>query len=103
MCWRAGEVRKMRAREKRGGMGCWCLLHLQLTSVSEARKVSSIRACAGEVREMRAREKRGGTEVDWAVEAVMKACALEGKRESLATDIALRLLDLEVGVANFMK
>jgi hypothetical protein len=52
---------------------------------------------AEEVREMRAREKRDGTEVDWAVEAFMKAAALEGRRESMATDLALRLLDLEVG------
>lgn len=51
---------------------------------------------------MRGREKAAGTEVDWAVEAVMKACALEGKRESLATDIALRLLDLEVGVLGLL-
>ena len=99
----AGEVREMRAREKCGGTGCWCLLHMQFTSVSEAHKGLSTRACAGEVREMRAREKRDGTEVDWAVEAVMKACALEGKRESLATDIVLRLLDLEVGNYGFLK
>ena len=46
---------------------------------------------------MRVREKRASTEVDWAVEAFMKACALEGRRHSLVADLALRLLDLEVG------
>ncbi|KAK9836042.1 hypothetical protein WJX81_008449 [Elliptochloris bilobata] len=50
---------------------------------------------AAEVREARRREKAAGIEVDWAVDAFMKAQALPGRRESLATDLQLRLLDLE--------
>ena len=45
---------------------------------------------------MRVREKRNGTEVDWAVEAFMKAAALEGQPQSIVSDLALRLLDMEV-------
>ena len=52
--------------------------------------------CAAEMARLRKREKRAGMEVDWAVDAFMKACALAGKRESLVTDYVLRLLDLEV-------
>ena len=44
---------------------------------------------------MRRREKAAGIEVDWAVDAFMKALSLPGRRESLATDLQLRLLDLE--------
>ena len=51
---------------------------------------------AAEMAELRKREKRVGVEVEWAVDAFMKACALAGKRESLVTDYVLRLLDLEI-------
>jgi len=47
------------------------------------------------VAEVRRREKGAGIEVDWPVDAFMKALALPGRRESLATDLQLRLLDLE--------
>ena len=50
---------------------------------------------------MRVREKRDGTEVDWAVEAFMKACALEGRRQSLVADLVMRLLNLEVRSLRF--
>ena len=50
---------------------------------------------AAEVQEVRQREKAAGIEVDWAVDAFMKALSLPGRRESLATDLQLRLLDLE--------
>jgi len=56
---------------------------------------ASSRARAAEVAELRRREKGAGIEVDWPVDAFMKALALPARRESLATDLQLRLLDLE--------
>jgi ABC-type multidrug transport system ATPase subunit len=45
---------------------------------------------------LRAREKRAAIEVEWVLDAFMKACSLAGKRESIITDYVLRLLDLEL-------
>lgn len=45
---------------------------------------------------MRRREKELGIQPDPVVDAFLKATALEGKQHSVATDLMLRVLGLEV-------
>lgn len=46
--------------------------------------------------ELRRRERELGVEPDWELDAFMKAAMRTGKRESIATDLALHYLGLDV-------
>eukprot|EP00891_Asterochloris_glomerata_P009650 jgi/Astpho2/9650/Aster-03918 len=48
------------------------------------------------LQEIRRREKEQGIEPDWEIDAFMKASVREGKRESITTDLILKLLALDV-------
>lgn len=51
---------------------------------------------AAELLELRKREKEMGIRPDWEIDAFMKAEAVAGGRESIATEYVLRLLGLDV-------
>jgi hypothetical protein len=46
--------------------------------------------------ELRRREKELGVEVDWAVNAMMKAGAIEGGKHSVVTEFVIHMLGLEI-------
>lgn len=53
-------------------------------------------AHAEELQELQKREKEQSIEPDWEVDALLKAAAREGKRESIVTDLIIKLLGLDV-------
>ncbi len=54
---------------------------------------------ADEIHELRKREKEQGIELDWEIDAFLKASAARGKRHSIMTDYVMRMLGLEVRLA----
>ena len=51
---------------------------------------------AEELKELQKREKEKSIEPGWEVDALLKAAAREGKRESIVTDLIIKLLGLDV-------
>lgn len=51
---------------------------------------------AEELQELQKREKEQSIEPDWEVDALLKAAVREGKRESIVTDLIIKLLGLDV-------
>lgn len=59
---------------------------------------------AEELRELHNNEKAEDIEPDWEVDTLLKAAAREGKRESIITDLIIKLLGLDVSlVLAFMR
>ena len=52
--------------------------------------------CAEELQELRKREKEAGYTPDWELDAFMKAEIRKGKKESIVTDLVIKLLGLDV-------
>ena len=53
-------------------------------------------AVAEELQELRNREKEAGYTPDWELDAFMKAEIRKGKKESIVTDLVIKLLGLDV-------
>lgn len=53
-------------------------------------------ACTEELEELRKKEKEAGYIPDWELDAFMKAEIRKGKRESIVTDLVIKLLGLDV-------
>lgn len=51
---------------------------------------------AEELEELRKREKEAGYTPDWELDAFMKAEIRKGKKESIVTDLVIKLLGLDV-------
>ena len=51
---------------------------------------------AEELQELRKREKEAGYTPDWELDAFMKAEIRKGKKESIVTDLVIKLLGLDV-------
>lgn len=51
---------------------------------------------AEDLQELQEKEKEQSIEPDWEVDALLKAAAREGKRESIMTDLIIKLLGLDV-------
>ncbi|KAL3140482.1 hypothetical protein ABBQ38_004739 [Trebouxia sp. C0009 RCD-2024] len=75
-------------------------LHQPLLTVKEtmdfAARVQGVGHKAEELQELQKREKEQSIEPDWEVDALLKAAAREGKRESIVTDLIIKLLGLDV-------
>ncbi|KAL3134216.1 hypothetical protein ABBQ38_006651 [Trebouxia sp. C0009 RCD-2024] len=75
-------------------------LHQPLLTVKEtmdfAARVQGIGHKAEELRELHNNEKAEDIEPDWEVDTLLKAAAREGKRESIITDLIIKLLGLDV-------
>ena len=54
--------------------------------------------CAEELEELRKKEKEAGYTPDWELDAFMKAEIRKGKRESIVTDLVIKLLGLDVSI-----
>jgi len=57
----------------------------------------SVFGYAEDLRELHQKEKEAGIEPDWEMDTFTKAAVQSGKRESIATDLMLKLLGLDVG------
>ena len=51
---------------------------------------------AEELQELRKREKEAGYTPDWELDAFMKAEIRKGKKESIVTDLVIKMLGLDV-------
>ncbi len=56
----------------------------------------SVFGYAEDLRELHQKEKEAGIEPDWEMDTFTKAAVQSGKRESIATDLMLKLLGLDV-------
>ena len=54
--------------------------------------------CAEELDELRKKEKEAGYTPDWELDAFMKAEIRKGKKESIVTDLVIKLLGLDVSL-----
>lgn len=59
-------------------------------------RVPCLFMCAEELDELRKKEKEAGYAPDWELDAFMKAEIRKGKRESIVTDLVIKLLGLDV-------
>lgn len=57
----------------------------------------SVSVCAEDLRELHQKEKEANIKPDWEMDTYTKAAVQSGKRESIATDLMLKLLGLDVG------
>ena len=53
---------------------------------------------AEELEELRKREKEKGITPDWELDAFMKAETRKGKKESIITDLVIKMLGLDVSL-----
>ncbi len=51
-----------------------------------------------ELAELQAREKEKGIEPDWEIDAFMKAQVREGKKDSIVTEMIIKMLGLDVSM-----
>lgn len=56
--------------------------------------------CTEELDELRKKEKEMGYTPDWELDAFMKAEIRKGKKDSIVTDLVIKLLGLDVSVAS---
>lgn len=56
--------------------------------------------CTEELDELRKKEKEMGYTPDWELDAFMKAEIRKGKKESIVTDLVIKLLGLDVSVTS---
>lgn len=54
--------------------------------------------CTEELDELRKKEKEMGYTPDWELDAFMKAEIRKGKKDSIVTDLVIKLLGLDVSV-----
>jgi len=54
--------------------------------------------CSEELDELRKKEKEMGYTPDWELDAFMKAEIRKGKKDSIVTDLVIKLLGLDVSV-----
>ena len=54
--------------------------------------------CTEELEELRKKEQEAGYTPDWELDAFMKAEIRKGKKESIVTDLVIKLLALDVSV-----
>ena len=58
--------------------------------------------CAEELEELRKKEKEAGYTPDWELDAFMKAEIRKGKKESIVTDLVIKLLGLDVSPSTLL-
>ena len=51
-----------------------------------------------ELAELQAKEKEAGIEPDWEIDAFMKAQVREGKKDSIVTEMIIKMLGLDVSL-----
>ncbi|DBA99141.1 TPA: hypothetical protein ACH3X3_011764 [Trebouxia sp. C0006] len=75
-------------------------LHLPMLTVKETldfgSRVQGVGHKLEDLRELHQKEKEAGIEPDWEMDTFTKAAVQSGKRESIATDLMLKLLGLDV-------
>ena len=55
-----------------------------------------VHVCVEELDELRKKEKEAGYTPDWELDAFMKAEIRKGKKESIVTDLVIKMLGLDV-------
>ena len=56
-----------------------------------------------ELAELQAKEKEAGIEPDWEIDAFMKAQVREGKKDSIVTEMIIKMLGLDVSLLRCCK
>ncbi len=59
-----------------------------------------VAVCTEELDELRKKEKEMGYTPDWELDAFMKAEIRKGKKDSIVTDLVIKLLGLDVSVTS---
>lgn len=75
---------------------CVCVCASVCWRLSVSIRVPCLFMCAEELDELRKKEKEAGYAPDWELDAFMKAEIRKGKRESIVTDLVIKLLGLDV-------